>query len=73
MQTILNPYTIAIRPIQQQPGKWFATYVVSLYENGRERVLESRTLRERLHRTEAKAKYVARIAGEQALSRLRGH
>lgn len=73
MQISQKHYTVAVHPIQQQPGRWFATYVVSRYENGRERVLESRSLRESLHRTEAKAKHAARLAGELAVSRLRGH
>ena len=66
-------YTVAVHPIQQQPGSWFATYIVSLYENGRERVLENHALRESLHRTEAQAKHAARRAGELAISRMLGH
>ena len=73
MKNNQQQYTVAVRPIQQQPGSWFATYIVSLYENGRERVLESRALRESLHGTEAKAKDAARRAGELAISRLLGH
>lgn len=73
MKNNQKQYTVAVHPIQQQPGKWFATYVVSRYENGREHVLESRSLRESLHRTEAKAKHAARRAGEVAISRLAGN
>lgn len=66
-----NPYTVAVHPIQQSPGQWFATYIVSRYEGGRERVLENVAVRDTLHRTEAKAKQAARQAGEHAVSRLR--
>ncbi|WP_347880671.1 hypothetical protein [Cupriavidus gilardii] len=68
-----NQYTVAVHPIQQSPGQWFATYIVSRYESGRERVLENVAVRDTLHRTEALAKQVARQAGERAITRLRRH
>lgn len=68
-----NQYTVAVHPIQQSPGQWFATYIVSRYESGRERVLENVAVRDTLHRTEAQAKQVARQAGERAITRLRRH
>jgi len=68
-----NQYTVAVHPIQQSPGQWFATYIVSRYECGRERVLENVAVRDTLHRTEAQAKQVARQAGERAITRLRRH
>ncbi|MCT9071675.1 isochorismatase [Cupriavidus gilardii] len=68
-----NQYTVAVHPIQQSPGQWFATYIVSRYESGRERVLENVAVRDTLHRTEAQAKQVARQAGERAIARLRRH
>lgn len=68
-----NQYTVAVHPIQQSPGQWFATYIVSRYESGRERVLENVAVRDTLHCTEAQAKQVARQAGERAITRLRRH
>lgn len=68
-----NQYTVAVHPIQQSPGQWFATYIVSRYESGRERVLENVAVRDTLHRTEVQAKQVARQAGERAIARLRRH
>jgi hypothetical protein len=66
----LSPYTVAVYPIEQEPGVWFATYLISEYKDGMERVLANVALREDTHRTAAKAKQAARRVGEGAIARL---
>ena len=29
-----TPYTVSVYPIQQEPGLWFATYMIAEYRNG---------------------------------------
>ena len=65
-----SPYTVAVYPIEQEPGVWFATYLISEYKDGMERVLANVALREDTHRTAAKAKQAARRAGEGAVAHL---
>ncbi|WP_454766337.1 isochorismatase [Cupriavidus campinensis] len=70
MQSIPSPYTVAVYPIEQQPGVWFAAYLISEYKDGMERVVANVAMRHDTHRTAAKAKHAARCAGEGAIARL---
>ncbi|MGO4303247.1 isochorismatase [Cupriavidus sp. RAF12] len=70
MNAIPSPYTVAVYPIEQQPGVWFAAYLISEYKDGTERVLANVVMRHDTHRSAAKAKQAARSAGERAIARL---
>ncbi|MBF6986257.1 MULTISPECIES: isochorismatase [Cupriavidus] len=66
-----DPYTVSVYPIQQEPGLWFATYMIAEYRNGAERIVANVAMRHDTHRTEARACLAARRAGERAAARLR--
>ncbi|WP_051974929.1 hypothetical protein [Cupriavidus necator] len=66
-----NPYTVSVYPIQQEPGLWFATYMIAEYRNGAERIVANVAMRHDTHRSEARARQAARHAGESAAARLR--
>ncbi|MEM5275566.1 isochorismatase [Cupriavidus taiwanensis] len=66
-----NPYTVSVYPIEQEPGLWFATYMIAEYRNGAERIVANVAMRHDTHRSEARARRAARRAGEQAAARLR--
>jgi hypothetical protein len=66
-----NPYTVSVYPIQQEPGIWFATYMIAEYRNGAERIVANVAMRHDTHRSEARARQAARRAGEHAAARLR--
>ncbi|MCY1228251.1 hypothetical protein D9M68_436370 [compost metagenome] len=68
---IHNPYTVSVYPIQQEPGLWFATYMIAEYRNGAERIVANVAMRHDTHRSEARARQSARRAGERAAARLR--
>jgi len=65
-----SPYTVSVYPIEQEPGVWFATYLISEYKGGMERILANVSLRTDVHRTEARARHAARRAGRVAIARL---
>lgn len=58
-------------PIQQEPGVWFANYMISEYRNGAEHIVANISMRHATHRSEAKAKQAARQAGKNAVARMR--
>jgi len=66
-----SPYTVSVYPIEQQPGVWFATYMISEYRSGAERVVANVTMRHATHGTEAQAKQAARFAAERAAAGMR--
>ncbi len=66
-----NPFTVSVYPIQQEPGVWFANYMISEYRDGAERVVANVSLRHATHGTENKARQAARRAGEHAIARMR--
>lgn len=66
-----NPYTVSVYPIQQEPGLWFATYMIAEYRNGAERIVANVAMRHDTHRSEARARQAARRAGECAAARMR--
>ncbi|MEM5432269.1 isochorismatase [Cupriavidus oxalaticus] len=68
---IHSPYTVSVYPIQQEPGLWFATYMIAEYRNGAERIVANVAMRHDTHRSEAHARQSARRAGERAAARLR--
>lgn len=65
-----SPYTVSVYPIEQEPGVWFATYLISEYREGTERILANVSMRHNVHGTEALAKNAARLAGRAAIARL---
>jgi len=67
----INPFTVSVHPIQQQPGVWFANYMIAEYRNGAERIVANVSMRHATHHTEAEAKQAARFAGESAAARMR--
>jgi len=67
----INPFTVSVHPIQQQPGVWFANYMIAEYQNGAERIVANVSMRHATHGTEAEAKLAARFAGENAAARMR--
>ncbi|WP_454719493.1 MULTISPECIES: isochorismatase [Cupriavidus] len=71
MQPDTSPYTVSVYPIQQQPGVWFATYMISEYRGGAEHVVANVTMRHATHGTEAQAKQAARTAAERAAAGMR--
>ena len=70
MSTSTTPFTVSVYPIQQEPGVWFANYMISEYRNGAERVVANVSMRHATHCSEAKAKQAARQAGKSAAARL---
>lgn len=64
------PYTVSVYPIEQEPGVWFATYLISEYRDGMERILANVSMRPSVHGTEARARNAARRAGRAAIARL---
>lgn len=61
-----NPYTVSVYPIQQEPGVWFATYLIAEYKNGSECIVANVSMRHATHDTEAQAKQAARRVAEHA-------
>ncbi len=70
LNTIDSPYTVSVYPIEQEPGVWFATYLINEYRDGAERILANVSLRHNVHGTEALARHAARVAGRAAIARL---
>ncbi|KAB0471207.1 isochorismatase [Ralstonia insidiosa] len=70
MNQVLSPYTVSVYPIEQEPGIWFATYLISEYSDGVERILANVSMRHNVHGTEALARHAARLAGRAAIARL---
>lgn len=66
-----TPFTVSVYPIQQEPGVWFANYMISEYKDGAECVVANVSMRHATHHTEAKARHAARRAGESAVARIR--
>jgi len=66
----INPFTVSVHPIQQEPGVWFANYMIAEYRNGAERIVANVSMRHATHGTEAEAKRAARCAGENAAARM---
>ncbi|KWR74964.1 hypothetical protein [Cupriavidus sp. IDO] len=71
MNHSITPFTVSVYPIQQEPGIWFANYMIAEYRNGAERIVANVSMRHATHRSEAKAKQAARRAGESAAARMR--
>ena len=67
----ITPFTVSVYPIEQEPGVWFANYMISEYHNGTERIVANVSMRHATHRSESNAKQAARRAGEHAAARLR--
>ncbi|MGM3276680.1 isochorismatase [Ralstonia sp. 24A2] len=70
MNQVPSPYTVSVYPIEQEPGVWFATYLINEYSDGVERILANVSMRHSVHRTEALARNAARLAGRAAIARL---
>jgi len=66
-----TPFTVSVFPIQQEPGLWFANYMISEYRDGVERVVANVSMRHVTHGSETKAKQAARYAGNRAVAYLR--
>lgn len=66
----IAPLTVSVYPIQQEPGVWFANYMISEYRNGTERVVANVSMRHDTHCSEARAKQAARRAGKHAAARM---
>ncbi|MGO4814141.1 isochorismatase [Cupriavidus sp. 2MCAB6] len=66
-----NPYTVSVYPIQQEPGVWFATYLIAEYKNGSECIVANVSMRHATHGTEAQAKQAARRAAESVAAGMR--
>jgi len=69
--TRANPYTVSVYPIQQEPGVWFATYLIAEYRNGSECIVANVSMRHATHGTEAQAKQAARRAAESVAADMR--
>ncbi|WER49033.1 isochorismatase [Cupriavidus sp. WKF15] len=67
----ITPFTVSVYPIQQEPGVWFANYMISEYKDGAERIVANVSMRHATHHTEAKARQAARHAGESAVAHMR--
>jgi hypothetical protein len=65
-----SPYTVSVYPIEQEPGVWFPTYLISEYRDGMEHILANVSMRADIHRTEALARHAGRRAGRVAIARL---
>ncbi|CCF95701.1 MULTISPECIES: hypothetical protein [Ralstonia solanacearum species complex] len=70
MNQVPCPYTVSVYPIEQEPGVWFAAYLISEYSDGTERILANVSMRHNVHGTEALARNAARLAGRAAIARL---
>lgn len=70
LNPIPTPYTVSVYPIEQEPGVWFATYLISEYRDGMERILDNVSMRHNVHGTESLARHAARLAGKAAIARL---
>ncbi|PLP99353.1 isochorismatase [Cupriavidus pauculus] len=68
-----TPFTVSVYPIQQEPGLWFASYMISEYRDGFERVVANVSLRHLTYASETKAKQAARHAGDSAVAHMRPH
>ena len=68
--SITTPFTVSVYPIQQEPGVWFANYMISEYRNGAERIVANVSMRHATHHSEGKARQAARHAGESAAARM---
>jgi len=66
----ITPYTVSVHPIQQEPGVWFANYLIAEYRNGAECIVANVSMRHATHSSEAQAKQAARHAGESAVERM---
>ena len=73
LNKIDSPYTVSVYPIEQEPGVWFATYLINEYRDGTERILANVSMRHNVHGTEALARNAARLAGRAAVARLARH
>lgn len=65
-----SPYTVAVYPIQQEPGVWFPTYLIRRYAASMERVVANVTIRGSTHATEREAVRAGIRAGSNAIHRL---
>ncbi len=70
LNQVPSPYTVSVYPIEQEPGVWFATYLISEYSDGVERILANVSMRHNVHGTEALARNAARLAGRAAIAGL---
>ena len=71
MNHSMTPFTVSVYPIQQEPGVWFAAYMISEYKDGAERIVANVSMRHATHHSETKACQAARRAGESAVARIR--
>ncbi|WER48720.1 isochorismatase [Cupriavidus sp. WKF15] len=71
MNPSITPFNVSVYPIQQQPGVWFANYMIAEYRNGAERIVANVSMRHCTHRSEAEARKAAHRAGESAAARMR--
>lgn len=71
MNYSITPFTVSVYPIQQEPGVWFANYMISEYRDGAERIVANVSMRHATHHSKSKAKHAARRAGESAVARMR--
>ncbi len=67
---VSTPYTVSVYPIEQEPGVWFATYLISEYSDGMERIVANVSMRHNVHGTESLARHAGRLAGTAAITRL---
>lgn len=67
----ITPFSVSVYPIQQEPGVWFANYMISEYKDGAERIVANVSMRHATHHTKANARQAARSAGESAVGHLR--
>lgn len=65
-----SPYTVAVYPIQQEPGVWFPTYLIRRYAAGIERVVANVTMRGSTHRTKCEAIRAGMTAGAAEVRKL---
>lgn len=65
-----SPYTVAVYPIQQEPGVWFPTYLIRRYVAGMERVVANVTMRAATFATEREAIRAGTAAGSDAIEQL---
>ncbi|ABF12034.1 hypothetical protein [Cupriavidus metallidurans] len=70
MNQDFTPFTVSVYPIQQEPGIWFASYMISEYRGGAERVVANVSMRHVTHGSEAKAKQAARNAGDGVVAHM---
>lgn len=65
-----SPYTVAVYPIQQEPGVWFPTYLIRRYAAGIERIVANVTMRGSTHKTEREAIRAGIKAGAAEIQKL---